>query len=756
MISSIQKLTVTTLSVILCLFTIVAVNYPVLQPQSALAIFIMLGLVLCFLTYPSFKSLKWNESQHGHDAGASSFWQKLDRVIGVILAVASVVCFTYVFVQTEPFEFFRQHFWSGGMSLESRAAAETTFDFAVGAVGIVLVLEAARRSIGWIVPALAVLFICHAYFAPRLPDWALPHTGLNPTQIISCTFLQSLGVLGQAAGVMFKYVFLFVLFGAFLEMSGATQFIIDFSRRIFGNSPGGPAKMSVLASGLMGSLSGSAVANAVTTGAFTIPMMKSAGFKPHVAGGVEAATASGGALVPPVMGAGAYMMLEFIERPAGQPQVTFLEIAKAALIPAILYYFSLWMIVHLQAKRVRARQVDQPAKKQAEGRLWEFEAVVFFGALVSLISLLVIGFSPFRAVTGSLVLILVLSALRPQLKLSTEARVSALACFASVVLLHQCLGFVEALGTSQSGLLNNFLPTSWSHPVSGEVQFWLVFESLLNSSFVGLLALLIFGMIHPAWRPGILTAMRKASSNGVSLVAASACVGIVIGIVQTVNMPQDFAAAIKGVVESNLLLALIGIMVCSLVLGMGVPSVVCYLLMATLMGALLGQLGVDPLAAHMFIFYFGMMSMVTPPVALAAYATASIAEARPMATSWAAFRFALIGFALPFMFVYQPELLMLGEDGKSLGWSDWLTVSMSTGSAVLGIIALAIGITGQLKGRVNFLGRGVAVAAAVLILTPHLTIAGRDVGGLVTLAGLGSLSLLAAVHWTTRRTPELV
>jgi TRAP-type uncharacterized transport system fused permease subunit len=249
--------------------------------------------------------------------------------------------------------------------------------------------------------------------------------------------------------------------------------------------------------------------------------------------------------------------------------------------------------------------------------------------------------------------------------------------------------------------------------------------------------------------------MRKAAANGISLVAASACVGIVIGIVQTVNMPQDFAAAIKSVVESNLLLALIGIMVCSLILGMGVPSVVCYLLMATLMGALLSQLGVDPLAAHMFIFYFGMMSMVTPPVALAAYATASIAEAKPMATSWAAFRFALIGFTLPYMFVYRPELLLMGPDGGELTAGSVPGVVFSVVVAVLGIVALAIGLTGYLFCRVPWYARLLAFLAAILALLPHVEVAGRDVALWVDLTGLLLLGAIVVSNWlaSTDRSP---
>jgi TRAP transporter 4TM/12TM fusion protein len=740
-----------TLSVVLCLFTLVAVNYNVLQPQSALAIFIMLGMVLCFLRYPTAKWIKRPEGKQADSPEADPSWRYglwlADRILGVMLAVASFVCFAYIFVQTEPIDFFREHFWSGGISLGNRAGQETTLDLVVGVAGILLVLEATRRSIGWIVPALATAFILHAYFAPHLPDWALPHAGANPTQIVSSTFLQSLGVLGPAAGVMFKYVFLFVLFGAFLEMSGATKFIIDFSERVFGTSPGGPAKVSVLGSGLMGSLSGSAVANAVTTGSFTIPMMRSAGFRPHISGGITAAAASGGALVPPVMGAGAYMMLEFIDR---EPQVTFLEIARAALIPAILYYFSLWMIVHLYAKRVGAKPLD--AKKLPPvGSIWEFEAVVFFGALGVLVGLLLLGFSPFKAVTGALVLILVLSALRPKLNLDRRARVLALLCFAVVLVLHQLTVFVADWPAAQSSWLKPFLATSWQHAVEGHLVVRNVFDSLLNSSFVAMFFLLIFGLVHPSWRPGITKAMTKSADNGIALVAASACVGLIIGIVQSTPMANDFSEMIKNVVESNLLLALMGIMVGSIVLGMGVPSVVCYLLMATLMGAMLSQLGVDPLAAHLFIFYFGMMSMVTPPVALAAYASASLAEAKIMPTSWAAFRFSLVGFTLPYMFVYRPGLLLMSEDGGTLSAGDMPSLIFAIVVAILGIVALAVGLTGYFKTPLPWYMRVLAFLAAALALIPHVELAGRDMGLGVNLAGLALLGVIIVVSWSASR-----
>ncbi|MEZ6130977.1 MAG: TRAP transporter fused permease subunit [Planctomycetaceae bacterium] len=695
----------TVLSVALCLFTLAEVNYNWLQPQSALAVFVGIGLVLCFLTTPIHSRLKNN-----------SFFRAFDT----ILAVAAGVCCTYVVVQTEPL--FKGS-WPGGTSLANRAGIETQADFVVGLIGLVLVLEATRRTIGVIVPLLAMAFIGHSWYChasyefnwAEMPGWLLPHAGQNLRDIVSTTFLQTLGVFGPAADVMFKYVFLFVVFGAFLEVSGATQFIIDFAEKVFGRSPGGPAKVAVLGSGLMGSLSGSAVANAVTTGAFTIPMMRSAGFKPPVAAGITAAAASGGALVPPVMGAGAYMMLELV-----QPQVTFLEIAKAALIPAVLYYLSIFLIVHFYSRKVGAETVIEKTEPK---RISKFEAVVFFGALGTLVLLLVLRFSPFKAVTGALMVILLLSALRKELPIGALPRTLAVASF-----------FIGSLAYY-------FTSVEIPDDASGRQ----VFEAWLASGIVGMFALLLFGIAHPAWRPSVVDALKKSARNGVSLVAASACVGIIIGIVQQTGIATDFSAVIKTVVETNLFLALLGIMVCSLILGMGVPSVVCYLLMATLMGSLLGELGVLPLAAHLFIFYFGMMSMVTPPVALAAYASASIADAPLMQSSMAAFRFSLVGFTLPFMFVYRPELLMLSPDG---GPAAFLPVVIQVTIAVAGILALAVGIAGYLFTDARVITRTVALLSAAMLLTPDITIRGNNLGMATNITGIVLLLIAGTLNWT--------
>ena len=714
MLQTIRNSLISSLSVILCLFTLLEVNFPRLQPQSELALFVMLGLILCFLLFPSSK--KYEQS-------------KVDRLVSASLALGSIVTCLYVVITTEPV--FRDWFptlWPYAKSLGDRAGIENRVDIFIGVIGLLLVIEATRRAIGWAVPILASIFLFHTYYCflaaqgivNPLPMWLLPHAGQGFGYMVSTTFAQSLGVFGPAASVMMKYVFLFVVFGAFLEMSGATKFIISFAEKLFGKTPGGPAKVSVLGSGLMGSLSGSAVANAVTTGAFTIPMMRNSGFKKHVAAGITAAAAAGGALVPPVMGAGAYMMLELV-----QPRVTFLQVARSALIPAILYYLSIFLIVHFYAGRIGTKLEGE---KKDPAPISRFQGLVFFSALTTLIIILILGFTPFKAVSGSLVVILILSMIGKGKTGNGRARQWALAIFFLGLVFHQ-----------------TFLSV-----MPSESSFRLYVESYINSCLVGVLVLIMFGLAHSKLRKMFTDVFIKAAKNGVPLIAASACVGIIIGVVQATGIASDFSSIIKDVVESNLFLALLGIMICSIILGMGVPSVVCYLLMATLMGSLLHEMGVQPLAAHLFIFYFGMMSMVTPPVALAAYASASIAGAKVMKTAVASFCFTLVGFTLPFMFVYRPELLLLEPRDTSTVALNRATTNMpldftsnaslfelfvGLGSAVLGIVAISSATAGYFKGSLTRSYRLVLFICGITLLLPYLPFNNIDIAPYVNLVG---------------------
>lgn len=608
---------------ILCLFTLAEVNYPQLSPQSQLAIFAMLGMVLCFLHHPLHSSLK------GH---------RVARASDLVLALLSVLACGYFVVQTEPAF---ASFWADGQSLGNRAGRENSLDFAVGGVLAILVLEATRRSIGLALPLLSLLFIGYCLYGQVLPSWLLPHRGYTMERTISQTVLQGQGIFGVALRVMFTYVFLFVIFGAFLKATGATGFIIDFAKKVFRNSLGGPAKVSVLSSGLMGSLSGSAVANTVTTGTFTIPMMRASGYSAARAAGIEAAASSGGALVPPVMGAAAYMMLEIVT-----PAVTYLQIVQAAILPAVLFYMSLFLIVHFHSKQLAAREgkLATVADFESDGKKTEkaaefniYAGLVFVGAFVSLLGFLFFGYSPFRAVTLSLVVILILSCFHPSTRLNVRS---------------------------------------------------------------------------------LLEALRDSARDVIPLICAAACVGIVIGVVTLTGAGTRFPSLIIPIAEGSLLLALLVIMFSSIVLGMGLPSVVCYLLLATLIGDVLGDLGVVPLAGHMFIFYFGMLSMVTPPVALAAFAASSIAGAPMMATAMHAFRSSLVGFFLPFMFVFRPELLMLAPDGGPAAIGD---ITLAFIIAAIGTAAFAIGLTGYYFDAITKRGRILYFVAAGLLLFPGNT-----------------------------------
>ncbi len=639
------------LSVGLCLFTLAEVNYPQLQPQSQLAIFAGLGLMLCFLRFPAL-------------ARFAAAWPS--RALDLALATATLVVTAFVVVQTEPaFE----SLWLGGASLGDRAGVEHPTDYLIGFLGLFLVLEGARRAVGPALPILSLAFIAYGLWGSGMPDWLFPHRGYGIERIVGQTFLHSQGVFGTALKVMFTYVFLFVVFGAFLELTGATRFVIEYAQKLLGKTAGGPAKVSILSSGLMGSLSGSAVANTATTGTFTIPLMRSSGFKPHIAAGIEAAASSGGALVPPVMGAGAYMMLEIVE-----PQVTYLQIIQAALLPAILYYLSLFLIAHFSAHKLNATAPQDPAQGADQDSVPKIgddepvgllEGFIFAASLGSLILFLLVGFTVFRSVSFAMAVTLLCSVWHPRTRLSIRQ---------------------------------------------------------------------------------VLQGLVKAAASGIALVAAAASVGIVLGIVTLTGVGSKLPATIIPLAEQNLLLALLLIMTSSIVLGMGLPSAVCYLLLATLIGPALGDLGVVPLAAHLFIFYFGLMSMVTPPVALAAYTAASIADSKIMQTAVASFRFAMVGFALPFLFVYRPQLLMLDVNGEP---ASWLAIGLAFGLTAFAMVPLASSVTGFFTERLSLVRRLVLAVITLLMIFPTV---GTIWPGLpISPINLLGCAALAVVGWLFSR-----
>jgi len=734
---SLRRWAIGILAAALSLYVLIEVNFSLLAPLKELALFAAAGLILCFLSFPL----------HPRVAGAT--WA---GALDWVLVLLASFCCGYVL-------------WYGA-DLGQRAGLYTDRDLIVGAIGLVLILEATRRAIGLALPILALVFVLYAHqsVAQDLPDWLFPHRGQDWRDLIGQTYLRTEGVFGTALGVMFRYVFLFVLFGAFLEASGATGYIIALATRLFGSKSGGPAKVSVLASGLMGSLSGSAVANAVTTGTFTIPMMRSVGFRPHIAGAIEAASSSGGALVPPVMGAGAYMMLEIINR---TPPVTFLEICKAAIIPSILFYLSLFMLVHFYARRldyfpeeaskpelatgsgsrsVAAGDEAAEAPRQAAGepaaqavmasrqiqsveaavaanvtagpRIISLEGLTFFGALGSLMGFLIYGNSPFRSVTYSLAFVMAMILINPRIAASLRERITGLVVWLAATGL--ALLFAPGVG-------------HWS-----DALIW------------GMAGALLVGVTSKSWRGMIVAGFDTSAKGGIPLIVAAACVGIVIGLVSRTGIGTGVPQAIIPLAGDSLFLALVAIMGCSLVLGMGLPSAVSYLLLATVIGPVFENpaLGVPILTAHLFIFYFGMMAMVTPPVALAAYATASIAGSGVMQTGMAAFRFSLVGFTLPYMFVYRPELCLIGPDG---GAPSVISVALAVGAACVGIVSLAAAMAGFLFSPLNWPMRLVLLVAAACSLFPDQADWTPSGVSLIDLFGATLLLVMGVVSYRASR-----
>ena len=672
---------------LLCLFILAEVNYPQLTPQSELALFAMLGLIVVFLRYPVHPRFEDHLAL---------------RLLDVVLIVSVVICFGYVLGQTEPIF---QTFWLDGKSLGDRAGAELPLDYIIGGIGLILILEATRRSIGVTLPLLSLAFLLYAGFGHFMPDWLFPHRGYSVQRIVSQTFLQSQGAFGIALRVMFTYVFLFVLFGALLERTGATNYVLDLAGRVFGSSTGAPAKVAVLSSGMMGSLSGSAVANTATTGTFTIPLMKRAGFQPAIAGGIEAAASAGGALVPPIMGAAAYMMLEIVE-----PAVTYLEIIKAALLPAVLYYTGMLCMVHFSAQLASRKlavesaarssrhtpsvvhspeEADGDEQEEKHGKLLTLQGFIFLAAFVTLIGALLKGTTAFRAVSWSLLVVGAISLLdflvrriRGQHSTTERHRDSEIA----------------PTGIGVSDLLKgiNFLTSP----------------------------------------------CERAAQSGVSLIAAASSVGIILGVVTLTGIGGKLPSVLLPLAATNLMLALFFLMISTIILGMGLPSSVCYLLMAILVGPVLLDLGVVPLAAHFFIFYFGMMSMVTPPVALAAYAAAAIAGSGIMATGLAAFRFALVGFALPYAFVLRPALLWLSESGETPGvWTVFANFSLT----FIGTVILSTAIAGYIFNRLSFWARCILFAAALILFFAPTGIQ------FVWIHGIGALTSVAIFYFNSRQ-----
>lgn len=575
-------------AVVMSLFHLYTGGFGALDPWSQRVVHLTLGLVITFLSYPFIR---------GKDI----------TLIDVILAILSLFSGLYILINMD--------------AIVDRAGMPNRWDILFGVLTIVLVLEMTRRVIGLPLVIVAVAFLFYAYFGPYLPS-VVAHKGYDFERLAAHMYTTLEGIYGIPIGVSATFVILFVIFGSFLEATKTGDFFINLANSIAGKAAGGPAKVAVISSGFFGTISGSAVANVVGTGTYTIPLMKRTGYQPHFAGAVEAVASSGGQLMPPVMGAAAFVISEMTG-------ISYLRICAAALIPAVLYYAGLFTAVHLEAKRTGLRGLTDEEVPKLSYTL-RTQGYLAISALVLVYFLAVRLTSPSYAAFWGIISAIVLSFVKPETRLSLK-------------------GFLKALEAGAKGAL--------------------------------------------------------------SVVAACAAAGIVVGVVTLTGLGLKFSGMVLSLSHGNLYLTLFFTMIASLVLGMGLPTTAAYIICAILAVPALKNLGINVLGAHLFVFYFAIISAITPPVALAAYAGAGIAKSDPMKTGWTACRIGLAAFIIPYMFVFNQSLLLMGNVGEIL-WTAF--------TAFIGVSLLACSTIGYFLNPLSSWERILSFLGSVCLIEPRI------------------------------------
>ncbi|MDP1535551.1 MAG: TRAP transporter permease [Burkholderiales bacterium] len=598
-----------------------------------------------------------------------------------ILVLASIGCAIYIAIELDGLLF--------------RAGAQfTTGDVIVGVVGTLLVLEFTRRTSGLALPIIASVFIVYCFVGPWMPG-VLEHKGFAIDRFFTYIYSEY-GIFGVTTQVSSSYIILFVTFAAFLQVSKVGDYINDLCNAMFGWARGGPAKAAVASGIMFGSISGSAVANVVASGMVTIPMMRKVGYDRPTAAAIEATSSTGGQITPPVLGAGAFLMAEITGIP-------YAQIALAAVIPAVLFYIACWIHVDLHAIRLGLKGVSRselPPLKLMLTRLYLFSPLIIF------VWALLEGYSPFRAGGLGIVAALIagwLSRLFNDIESGTGVEDPR---SAAAVLTALLLRFAALAG---GGLL---LVVGFQYAVPALTQLGEAVGWALIAVLVAVPAVL-FG-----WRR-TLEALNLAARDTVQLVAVCACAGIIVGVIALTGIGGRFSELILGIAGASQLAAMLFAALVALVLGMGMPTTAAYAIAAAVIAPGLTKIGIPVLVAHMFVFYFAVVSAITPPVALASFAAAGMAQADPWKTSWTALKMGLATFLVPFMFFYSPVLLMQGP---------WLGIVQATITGAIGVWFLAGSTEGWFGGKLPMPLRIVMFFAALNLLHP---------GGASDFIGLG-------------------
>ncbi|MEH7346722.1 TRAP transporter permease [Bacillus sp. JJ1532] len=586
----IPNLIIMSISVLFSLVFLYTSQFGVMAPLAQGSMLLIFTLLLIFLLFPGLKTdRKWT------------------KILDVLFAILGAVAFFRVFLTHE--------------ELVARGGQPELADLILGGVAIVLLIEAIRRTIGWTLPILIIIFLIYAFAGPYFPG-LLQHAGMSYERVIQVIYLTTEGIFTTPVKAVANFVLVFIILGSVLQSSGTGKVFIDLSMSIFGFFRGGSAKVAVIASSLFGSVSGSAVSNVMGTGTITIPLMKANGFKSRSAGAIEAVASTGGQIMPPVMGAVAFVMAEMLG-------VSYLAVVISAIIPSILYYVSLFFMVDLEAAKLGMKGLPK-SELPKFGDVMKNGGHLLIPILVLIFLMSVVHFSPQKSAFWTIIVAMIV----PQLRRST--RVS--------------------------------------------------FKTLMLS-------------------------LKDSAVNVLIVAAVCAGAGIIIAVMLYTGLALNISSLIVQLSGGTLSILLILTAVASLILGMGLPTTAAYIVLAVLIAPTLSQMGIAPMAAHMFVLYFGVISAITPPVAVAAFAGASLAKSNPIQTGVTSFRFGAAGFIVPFMFIYGPELLLIDGSITDI----FLTLVFS----IVGIFGVAVTLQGYLFNFMNLIERLLMFISSILLIIPE-------------------------------------
>nr|WP_285890414.1 TRAP transporter permease [Halalkalibacter oceani] len=589
-LGGIQQKVITFVAVFMSVFHLYVLGFYPITPWILYTVHLGLGAILILMIYPMRKS------------APNSVTMMIDYLLIVLVLFAG----SYLIIEMDELVY-------------RIGVAPTPLDLVVSVILIVTVLEITRRTTGLVLPILALIFILYAHYGRYIPG-DLGHRGYEWNRILS--YLNSMdAIFSVPIGASATFVFLFILFGSFLGMTGGSKFFINFAIGLTGGKRGGPAKAAVVSSALFGSVSGNSVANVVSTGVFTIPLMKKIGYPSRYAGAVESVASTGGQIMPPILGSAAFIMAQLIG-------TSYINIVYASIVPALLYFFTVIIMIDLQAAKLGLKGLPKKELPNLKNVLMK-EGHLFIPLLVLIFTMTVLNTSPIKA----------------------------------------------AIWAIASTILVSFI------------------KKHTRMTFSKLIKCLVDG-----------------AKSALGMIAACATAGLVIGVLNLTGVGLKFASLILSIAGDNLALALIMTMCATIILGMGLPTTAAYLITAAVVAPVLIQMGVSPLAAHMFVLYFACLSAFTPPVALAAYAAAGIADAKPMQVAFTSMKIGLVAFIIPFVFVYGPAILLQGTPTQ---------IIVSTLTALIGAFGLACGVEGWFLGnRANVIARIFLLCSALALIIP--------------------------------------